>query len=106
MKNVHNEQRFDLDADEFINKATNPILDRPNMIKKKVKPSLNTQVIMQQSNSPSTNPDEGSSLISDEDTPGSTPVKNCGPSEHVTFIKIKPQLSLDILQTATSTAIS
>ena len=47
MKNVHNEQRFDLDADEFINKANNPILDRPNMIKKKVKPSLNTQVIMQ-----------------------------------------------------------
>ena len=38
MKNVHNEQRFDLDADEFINKATNPILDRPSMIKKKVKP--------------------------------------------------------------------
>lgn len=106
MKNVHNEQRFDLDADEFINKATNPILDRPNMIKKKIKPSLNSQVLMNQSNSPSTNPDEGDSLISDEDTPGSTPMKNCGSSEQATFIKIKPQLSLQTLQTATSTTVS
>ena len=75
MKNVHNEQRFDLDADEFINKATSTIIDRPNMIKKKLKPALNTEVVRQQANSPSTNPDEESSLISDEDTPGSTPMK-------------------------------
>lgn len=44
MKNVHNEERFDLNADEFVNK-NNTILDRPNMIKKKLKP-FSTEIVL------------------------------------------------------------
>lgn len=45
MKNVHNEERFDLNADEFINRTNNAILDRPNMIKKKLKP-FSTEIVL------------------------------------------------------------
>ena len=45
MKNVHNEERFDLNADEYINRTNNTFLDQPNMIKKKLKP-FSTEIVL------------------------------------------------------------
>ena len=72
MKNVHNEHRVNLDAEDLINKASDSILVCKNTKKNNDEPICSTRIVLKQFGLASTTSDEDrKSLISNEDSHGS-----------------------------------
>ena len=71
MKNVHNEHRLNLDANDLINKTSDSILVRNNTKEKNHEPIHSSRVVLQQVGLASTTSDEDKSLISNENSHGS-----------------------------------